>query len=84
MMRHFCILPVHQGLARTFGIQLPCLGVRRVPEVNEAEGVSNNGCGIGFVFYVEGDAFLQTPSGDPGNFFNRGGDEAGNGELAET
>jgi len=61
-------------------IQLPFL----VPKVNEAEGVSNNGCGIGFVFYVEGDAFLQTPSGDPGNFFNRGGDEAGNGELAET
>ena len=65
-------------------IQLPFLGVRRVPKVNEAEGVSNNGCGIGFVFYVEGDAFLQTPGGDPGNFFNRGGDEAGNGELAET
>ena len=57
---------------------------KRSSKVNEAEGVSNNGCGIGFVFYVEGDAFLQTPSGDPGNFFNRGGDEAGNGEFAET
>ena len=54
----FVFCNVHQELARTFVIQLPFLGLRRVPKVNEAEGVSNNGCGIGFVFYVEGDAFL--------------------------
>lgn len=52
--------------------------------MNEAEWVSNNGGGICCVFYAKGDVLLQAPSRDPGNFFNRCGDEAGNGEFAET